>query len=182
MISGAVRAAPAASTPERSAAGAPAAPAAGTRTELAARPGRARGGFRVVGARPGGTVGLLGCFGLGRCRELHRFLGGLAHTASFITVSNPDSANASIGVIDSALKKVNKQRADLGAYQNRLDHARKGLSVGAENLQATESQIRDTDMAHETVSYVTNQILLQSSTAMLAQANQKAQSVLQLLQ
>jgi flagellin len=109
-------------------------------------------------------------------------LGGLPHTASFIAVSNPDSANAAIGTIDAALKKVNKQRADLGAYQNRLDHARVGLSVGAENLQATESQIRDTDMAHETVSYVTNQILLQSSTAMLAQANQKAQSVLQLLQ
>ena len=108
--------------------------------------------------------------------------GGLPHTASFINMSNPDSANAAIGVIDSALKKVNKQRADLGAYQNRLDHARVGLSVGAENLQASESRIRDTDMAEETVRFVTNQILLQSSTAMLAQANQKPQSVLQLLQ
>ena len=108
--------------------------------------------------------------------------GGLPHTASFITMSNPDSANAAIGKIDSALKKVNKQRADLGAYQNRLDHARAGLSVGAENMQASESRIRDTDMAGETVRFVTNQILLQSSTAMLAQANQKPQSVLQLLQ
>ncbi len=108
--------------------------------------------------------------------------GGLAHTASFITMSNPDSANASIGVLDSALRRVNKQRADLGAYQNRLDHARRGLSVGAENLQATESQIRDTDMADETVRFVTNQILVQSSTAMLAQANQVPQTVLQLLQ
>jgi len=108
--------------------------------------------------------------------------GGLPHTASFITMSNPDSANASIGVIDAALRRVNKQRADLGAYQNRLDHARRGLAVGAENLQATESQIRDTDMAAETVEFVTNQILVQSSTAMLAQANQVPQSVLQLLQ
>jgi flagellin len=108
--------------------------------------------------------------------------GGLAHTASFITMSNPDSANAAIGAIDGALRKVNKQRADLGAYQNRLDHARVGLSVGAENMQASESRIRDTDMAAETVRFVTNQILLQSSTAMLAQANQKPQTVLQLLQ
>jgi flagellin len=108
--------------------------------------------------------------------------GGLPHTASFITMSNPDSANAAIGAIDSALRKVNKQRADLGAYQNRLDHARVGLAVGAENMQASESRIRDTDMAAETVRFVTNQILLQSATAMLAQANQKPQTVLQLLQ
>ena len=107
---------------------------------------------------------------------------GLPHTASFITVSNPDSANAAIGVVDSALRRVNKQRADLGAYQNRLDHARRGLSVGAENMQASESRIRDTDMAAETVKFVTNQILVQSSNAMLAQANQVPQSVLQLLQ
>lgn len=76
---------------------------------------------------------------------------------------------------------MNKQRADLGAYQNRLEHARRGLAVGAENMQASESRIRDTDMAEEMVRYVTNQILVQSSTAMLAQANQKAQDVLQLL-
>ncbi len=108
--------------------------------------------------------------------------GGLPHTASFISLSTPERANAAIGVLDGALRKVNKQRADLGAYQNRLDHARRGLSVGAENLQASESRIRDTDMAQETVKFVTNQILMQSSTAMLAQANQTPQSVLQLLQ
>ncbi len=107
---------------------------------------------------------------------------GLPHTATFISISTPDKANISIGVIDAALRKVNKQRADLGAYQNRLAYARVGLSVGAENLQATESQIRDVDMANEVVKFVTNQILVQSSTAMLAQANQKSQSVLQLLQ
>ena len=100
---------------------------------------------------------------------------------SFVSLSTPENANRSIGVVDAALRKVNKQRADLGAYQNRLDHAIRGLDIGAENLQASESRIRDADMAHEVVRYTTNQILLQSSTAMLAQANLKNQSVLQLL-
>ncbi|NBB90243.1 MAG: flagellin, partial [Spirochaetes bacterium] len=107
---------------------------------------------------------------------------GLPHTATFISMSTPDKANIAIGVIDEALKAVNKQRADLGAYQNRLDYARQSLSVGAENIQAAESRIRDTDMADEIVDFTTNQILVQSSTAMIAQANQQPQSVLQLLQ
>ncbi len=108
-------------------------------------------------------------------------LGIRASDNSFVTLSSPESANRTIGIVDSALRKVNKQRADLGAYQNRLEHAIRGLDVGAENLQAAESRIRDTDMAHEIVRYTTNQILLQSSTAMLAQANLTPQSVLQLL-
>ena len=107
---------------------------------------------------------------------------GLPHTATFISMSTPDKANIAIGVLDEALKAVNKQRADLGAYQNRLDYARQSLSVGAENIQAAESRIRDTDMADEIVNFTTNQILVQSSTAMIAQANQQPQSVLQLLQ
>ncbi len=97
-----------------------------------------------------------------------------------ISISSPDSANRNIGVVDQALKKVNKQRADLGAYQNRLEHAVRGIDVGAENLQAAESRIRDADMAKQMVDYMKNQILLQSGTAMLAQANMKTQSVLQL--
>jgi flagellin len=101
---------------------------------------------------------------------------------SFITLSDPDGANRAIGTLDKSLKIINKQRADLGAYQNRLEHAVRGLDVGAENLQASESRIRDTHMASETVKYTTNMILTQSGTAMLAQANQKGQSVLQLLQ
>jgi len=105
---------------------------------------------------------------------------GLPHTATFITLSSPDRANSAISLIDNALKMVSKQRADLGAYQNRLEYATKGLSVGAENLQAAESRIRDVDMANKMVEYVKNQILVQSSTAMLAQANQKGQSVMQL--
>ena len=80
------------------------------------------------------------------------------------------------------MKKVNKQRADLGAYQNRLEHAIGGIDVGAENLQAAESRIRDTDMASEMVQYTKNRILVQAGGAMLAQANQRTQSVLQLLQ
>lgn len=107
---------------------------------------------------------------------------GLPHTASFIALSSPDGANAAIGIIDGALRKVNKQRADLGAYQNRLEHAIRGLDIGAENIQAAESRIRDADMARNSVEMVKNQILLQSSNAMLAQANQRPQMVLQLLQ
>jgi len=98
-----------------------------------------------------------------------------------MSLSTPSQANRSIGVIDSALKELNKQRADLGAYQNRLEYATKGISVGAENLQAAESRIRDVDMAEEMVKYTKNVILVRASTAMLAQANTKPQSVLQLL-
>jgi flagellin len=106
---------------------------------------------------------------------------GPPHTATFISLSSPDRANMAIGMLDQALKLVNKQRADLGAYQNRLEYAMRGLAVGAENLQASESRIRDVDMAEQMVEFVKNQILIQSSTAMLAQANTKPQTVLQLL-
>jgi flagellin len=101
---------------------------------------------------------------------------------SIISVSTPDGSNRAIGTLDQALKRVNKQRADLGAYQNRLEHAIKGIDVGAENLQAAESRIRDTDMANEMVNYTKNRILAQAGNAMLAQANQKTQQVLSLLQ
>jgi flagellin len=99
-----------------------------------------------------------------------------------MSLDAPDGANRSIGVLDEALKKVNKQRADLGAYQNRLDYAIKGIDIGSENLQAAESRIRDTDMASQMVDYTKNRILAQAGGAMLAQANQVTQSVLQLLQ
>ncbi len=101
---------------------------------------------------------------------------------TILSLSDPDSANRAIGTLDEALKKVNKQRSDLGAYQNRLEHSIKGIDVGAENLQAAESRIRDTNMANEMVSFTKNQILSQAGNAMLAQANQKTQQVLQLLQ
>jgi len=98
-----------------------------------------------------------------------------------ISISAPEKANMAIGVLDSALKVVSKQRADLGAYQNRFEMASKGVAVAAENLQAAESRIRDTDMASEMVQYTKNQILTQAGTAMLAQANTRTQSVMQLL-
>lgn len=100
---------------------------------------------------------------------------------TLLTLSTMEFANDAIGVLDDALHRVNKQRADLGAYYNRLEHAAKGLMVGYENLQASESRIRDTDMAEESVAFTKNQILVQSGTAMLAQANMRPQSVLQLL-
>jgi flagellin len=101
---------------------------------------------------------------------------------SILSLSSPDSANRAIGTLDEALKKISKQRADLGAYQNRLEHAVRGLDIGAENMQASDSRIRDTNMANEMVNYTKNQILSQAGTAMLAQANQRGQTVLQLLQ
>ena len=101
---------------------------------------------------------------------------------AIISLSTPDGANRSIGQIDTALRTINKQRADLGAYQNRLEYAVKGLDIGAENMQSAESRIRDADMASEMVDYTRNSILVQSATAMLAQANAKTRSVLQLLQ
>jgi flagellin len=103
-------------------------------------------------------------------------------TEGIVSLESSDGANRTIGILDEALKKVNKQRADLGAYQNRLEHAIKGIDVGAENLQAAESRIRDTDMASQMVEYTKNRILVQAGSAMLAQANQRTQSVLQLLQ
>jgi flagellin len=101
---------------------------------------------------------------------------------SILSLENVDSANRAIGTLDTAIQTINKQRADLGAYQNRLEHAIRGIDIGAENLQASESRIRDTNMASQMVKYVTDQILSQSGTAMLAQANQRASSVLQLIQ
>ena len=102
-------------------------------------------------------------------------------SGDIISVSTPDESNRAIGVLDEALKGINRQRADLGAYQNRLEHAMKGLAVGAENMQAAESRIRDVDMASEIVEFTKNSILLQASMAMLAQANLKPQTILQLL-
>jgi flagellin len=98
-----------------------------------------------------------------------------------ISIASPDAANMSIATLDNAMKSVNRQRADLGAYQNRFEIAAKGIAVAAENLQAAESRIRDSDMASEMVEYTKNQILTQSGTAMLVQANSQSQNVLRLL-
>ncbi len=107
---------------------------------------------------------------------------GMKDAASeILSLSTPQMANRSIGQLDEALRTVNKQRADLGAYQNRLEMAITGIDIGAENLAAAESRIRDANMADEVVDFTKNQILLQASTAMLAQANVQTQTVLQLL-
>lgn len=98
-----------------------------------------------------------------------------------ISLAAPDDANRSIGTLDEALKKLNKQRADLGAYQNRLEYTINGIDIGAENLQASESRIRDTNMATQMVDFTKNQVLTQAGTAMLAQANAQSQNVLSLL-
>jgi flagellin len=98
-----------------------------------------------------------------------------------LTISTPTSANQAIGTVDAALQAVSRQRAELGAYQNRFETAVKGVDIAAENMQAAESLIRDTNMANEMVDFVKNQILTQAGTAMLAQANMKPQSALQLL-
>ena len=99
-----------------------------------------------------------------------------------ISISTPDEANMTLAAVDAALTNVTKQRADLGAYQNRFEMAAKGINIAAENTQAAESRIRDTDMASEMVEFTKNQILTQAGTAMLAQANSQSQSVLGLLQ
>ena len=102
-------------------------------------------------------------------------------TETVMSLAAPDDANRAIGTLDEALKRLNKQRADLGAYQNRLEHTVNGINIGAENLQAAESRIRDTDMAAQMVEFTKNQVLTQSGTAMLAQANAQSQNVLSLL-
>ncbi len=99
-----------------------------------------------------------------------------------LSLAAPDDANRAIGTLDEALKKINKQRADLGAYQNRFEMAAKGINIAAENTQAAESRIRDTDMASMMVDFTKNTILTQAGTAMLAQANAQSQNVLALLQ
>jgi len=110
--------------------------------------------------------------GLGLTERTGRFLANL---------STADGANRTIGIIDDALHRVSKQRADLGAYYNRLEHASRGLMNAYENIQASESRIRDADMAETMVDLTKNQILTQSGTAMLAQANMKTRTILQLL-
>lgn len=108
---------------------------------------------------------------------------GVSGTGLAISVDVTDNAtsNATLDNIDAAIKTINTQRSNLGATQNRLEHTVSNLSVGIENLTAARSRIQDVDMAAEMMSYTKNQILSQAGTAMLAQANQKPQTILQLL-
>ena len=98
------------------------------------------------------------------------------------SISTVGSANSMIGYVDLALEKLNRQRADLGAYYNRLENTIKSLTRSYENMMAADSRIRDVDMAAEMVKFTTDQILVQSGTAMLAQANFKPKLIMKLLE
>jgi flagellin len=98
-----------------------------------------------------------------------------------ITVNTTANANAAISNIDKAIEKVSRTRSGLGALQNRLEHTINNLGTASENLSAAESRVRDVDMAKEMMSFQKNNILSQAAQAMLAQANQQPQGVLQLL-
>ncbi|MBS7525788.1 hypothetical protein KHM83_03750 [Fusibacter paucivorans] len=98
-----------------------------------------------------------------------------------LDISSYENATAAVHIIDTALTSISDQRAKLGAVQNRLEHTIKNLDTSSENLQASESRIRDVDMAKEMMEYTKNNILQQAAQAMLAQANQAPQGVLQLL-
>lgn len=104
-----------------------------------------------------------------------------ASGTSIASVDVSSDASAAIATLDTAIASVSSQRSELGANQNRLEHTISNLQVTSENLSASESRIRDTDMAAEMVNFTRNQILQQAGTSMLAQANQVPQSVLSLL-
>lgn len=107
----------------------------------------------------------------------------VADAITFMGTGGTDHAgfNGKITVLDTAIGAVSKRRSDLGAVQNRFEHTIKNLGVAVENLSASESRIRDTDMASEMMQFTRNQILSQAGTSMLAQANQVPQGVLSLL-
>ncbi len=105
-----------------------------------------------------------------------------SYNLASVNLATPGGANSAIGVIDSAIGAASTARSTLGATQNRLEHTVANLSVAVENLSASESRVRDTDMAEEMVSFTRHQIMVQAGTAMLAQANQVPSSVLALLQ
>ena len=98
-----------------------------------------------------------------------------------LSIATPEEANLTIGTVDAALKSISKQRADLGAYQNRFEIAAQGIAIAAENIQAAESRIRDVNMASAMVDFTKNSILSQAGVAMLAQANMRTNAVLSLL-
>lgn len=102
-------------------------------------------------------------------------------TEQAISLANPESANMALATVDEALKTVNKSRADIGASMNRMEMTQKGIDIASENLTASESRIRDVDMAKTITEHVRNQILQQASISLLSQANTNSQNVLSLL-
>jgi len=97
------------------------------------------------------------------------------------TISTIGKANTMIGYVDTALDKLNRQRADLGAYFNRMENTIRSLTRSYENMMAADARVRDVDMAAEMVEFTKDKILIQTGTSMLAQANFKPQLVLKLL-
>lgn len=102
-------------------------------------------------------------------------------TEQSISLADPESANMALATVDEALKVVTKNRADIGASMNRMEMAQKGIDIASENIAASESRIRDADMAKTITEHVRNQILQQASISLLSQANTNSQNVLSLL-
>ncbi len=142
--------------------------------------GRFGGNGELMNIQVGANVDQRIQFSIGTMTGFALGLNDQARTP-IISISTADAANRSIGIIDQALETVVTQRAQLGAYQNRFNEAYKGVTVAAQNMQAAESRIRDADIASESISFARNQVLSQASNAMLAQANVRSQSALQLL-
>lgn len=139
-----------------------------------------KGGSKNIQVGTGGTANDTIAINLGDVATAVGALSSSTAAADF-DVSTNSNAQTTIGKIDTAIAAVSVQRADLGATQNRLEHATKTLQVSGENLQAAQSRIADTDMAQEMVKFTKANIMSQAGTAMLAQANQSGQSVLSLL-
>jgi flagellin len=149
--------------------------------DFARAAGGAAGGTRIMQFQVGANMNQNEKIYIGTMTAQALNLSMYQGETGMVSLSSPAAADSAIGRIDDALTRVSKQRADLGAYQNRFEMAQKGVAVASENMQAAESIIRDTDMASRMVDYVKNQILTQAGTAMLAQANVRSQSALQLL-
>ncbi|WP_221324523.1 flagellin [Actinoplanes sp. L3-i22] len=142
-----------------------------------AKAGATPGAFQI-GANSGETLSV----GIGAINSKGLGLNGLDLTRAADPVAGTKSGAAeAMDALDTAIQSVSDTRAKLGAHQNRFEHTINNLNVSVENLSASESRIRDTDMAQEMVSFTRNQILTQAGTSMLSQANQSAQNVLSLL-
>lgn len=142
-------------------------------------------GDKLVGTLAATTLTLADGSGTVDMTQFGLVAGDLADTKTFtvkgIDVSTSANASGSLDTLDAAIKSVSDERAKLGAVQNRLDHTINNLGTSSENLTAAESRIRDVDMAKEMMDQTKNSILSQAAQAMLAQANQQPQGVLQLL-
>lgn len=140
--------------------------------------------FKYTGEDISESEGLILQIGANEGQDIKLHIGDVSTKALGINkvyINNKEYAQNSIGLIDKAIEKVSAERSKLGAYQNRLEHIIANLDNTSENLQASESRIRNLDMAKEMMEFTKNNILQQSSQAILAQANQMPQLVLQLL-